>query len=279
MPTYKDLFNALNTEFDKRSSGSALLLASKSYNGAALQFGLRVEVPNIKLEFIDHVKLGVDKATHLISIVMHHSLISATRYIDLKGDLFYKDLSEFSSFDNGGTQCYYQVHKIAVTGDLEAKNTVKIKFYADKGNESTVFAEFLARDIQNALKDWTPIDTERTGNWVYLNVGSASASLYKGSGDRYAVLKIDAIRKQTKIDLGDHEIISMGGDLTFKDIARLAGGTSVYISYTPDRIIFYPTRWQSNDYTAYFIRNDSSIKPLNITTSGNTEAIWEDCNN
>jgi len=254
MPTYKDLFNALNEEYAKRSPGSALLLAYKAYNGAPIEFGLRVEVPDIMLEFTDHVKLGVDP----------------------KGDLFYDDLSEFKNIDDGGTKCYYQVHKIAITGDSEAKNAVKIKFYADKGDEKTVFAEFLARDIEGALKDWSAIDTERTGDWVYLNVGSSSASLYKRKNDRYAVLRIDAIQKQIKIDLNDKEIISVWGDLTFRNIKNLLSGTDVYLDYTPDRVIFYPTKWRSNDYTAYFIQNNASVKPLNITKSGNTESIWED---
>ncbi|KAJ7753580.1 hypothetical protein B0H16DRAFT_1544632 [Mycena metata] len=199
-----------------------------------------VVAPAILKEFIDGVEFGKDP----------------------EGTLFFNDIKDLDS------NSYYNAFNISGGG-------VVLQFYADL--ESTeCYAQFVAKDANRA---WGWGISCKKGSWKELEGGSAAAHVKKPSNESSITITINAIGKTVKfpVELGD-TVINIRGNLLFKNLSKLTSGTTSFVNYHDDRIIFLP-KSGSKDFTAVFIPTDKPEESPFFSSdfeSNAADATWSD---
>jgi len=256
MSDYPTLYDRLLRKYDNSkcpAEGLFWTYVKYGLNKSDL-YGLRLEAPDIMLEFKDNVNLGTDPA----------------------GDLFFYDVRDFTEMGEPKT-CYYKV--LQLQKDIPERRALHVKFYLEKGGDSAPIAEFLALDPKDALNGWKQIAVECEGKWEKLKSAASVASLYKPTTGTELTIKIEPIGKRVTFTPSPPIIglVSLWGNLTFKDLKQLTNSKAKWVDYNSDRIIFYETEYDSKDFAAYFIRNKADPSAQDIEGFGKvSSAKWSD---
>jgi hypothetical protein len=233
------------TKTYKHSAASAALFFKNKDDYGDIHQALRVEVPEIGKEFTDNAYIGKDPDG-----LFYYDAVS-----DIRGDVKAKVL------------------KVTVNN----VNYAHIKFYTTK--ESETYAEFVAEDPDGAVDAAGMVDYSkngRDGKWNDLNIGSATASVYKKNSESNITLTADSISKKATLTLSDSVAknfdVDIKGTLYFKKLSDVTSAKATYASYNNDRVVFYENNNTGKDFVAYFIPYEGSTKTLGIT-SANTIII------
>jgi hypothetical protein len=222
------------------------LFFKNTVNGTVHQ-AVRVEVPELGVEYTDNAYIGTDP----------------------EGILYYDAASDISGDSKA------KVIKVTV----DSKNYVRIKFYTDSEDET--YAEFVAEDPY-ATVDAASLDgSVRNGKWTSLNIGSANAKVYKKTAEAKITLTADAIsKKATMTYSGSTRFdVDVNGTLFFKKYADLTSTKAKYASYNNDRIVFYQDDFTGTDFVAYFIPFEGTTKTLGIAAADTiiiSDVAWAD---
>jgi hypothetical protein len=213
------------------------LFFKNTVNGSVHQ-AIRVEVPELGIEYTDNAYIGKDPE-----------------------GLFYYDAASDMS---GNAKA--KVLKVTVNG----KNYVQIKFYTD--SESETYAEFVAEDPFATVDAAGLNGSVRDGNWTSLNIGTANASIYKRTSEAKITLTADSISKKATMNYSGRFDVDIKGTLFFKKYVDLNSTKAKFASYNNDRIVFYENDYTGKDFVAYFIPFEGTTKTLGLAPA-NTAII------
>jgi len=115
--TYDTLFSKMDKEYKNFVPAEALL-----WWWTSTKFGLRVEAPQLMVEFTDNMYIG--KGMYLICVTVHHCLNTySLSQLDPEGHLFFYDKRSFKTTDSVKYDVTY-----STTSDKDQRCCV-IKFY------------------------------------------------------------------------------------------------------------------------------------------------------
>ncbi|KAF8433257.1 hypothetical protein L210DRAFT_2735958 [Boletus edulis BED1] len=199
MPTTmpQDKFTQLRQTYKYNNEAEALFFKDKFQRPA-----LRLEVPDLNLEFTDGFYIGSDP----------------------KGRFYYND--DFKKLDKQkGPKSKYTVESAFV--DFEVY--VDIKFYDPNAQPgSGPYAEFFARDPQNLAAGSGLVGlTDRTGNWTNQSYSRNSATVEKAAGNAHV-----SITSLTSSGTASRSTdCSTSKTLTRSILRIMQGGTPITLSF------------------------------------------------
>jgi hypothetical protein len=208
------------------------LFFKNTVNGTVHQ-AIRVEVPELGIEYTDNAYIGKDP----------------------EGIFYYDGASDMT----GNAKA--KVLKVTVNG----KNYVQIKFYTEYENET--YAEFVAEDPYATVDAAGLNGSVRDGNWTPLNIGTANASIYKRTSEAKITLTADSISKKATMNYSGRFDVDVKGTLFFKKYVDLTSTKAKFASYNNDRIVFYENDYTGRDFVAYFIPFEGTTKTLGIAAA------------
>ncbi|KAG8929453.1 hypothetical protein FRC01_004316 [Tulasnella sp. 417] len=238
-----DLFEVLKQKYKHLDQGKALFINAGNK-------ALRLELPSIGMEFTSDVDIGKD----------------------LAGFLYYNHTDNFL-----GRNVKFQCSRYISPYDNKA--CAWIKFYISSIDRC--LAEFLAYDPEEIVRASDMDGWTSSGEWKALDLGSATAFLYKSPDSQTLAVSVSTIHKEAVINDSENllggEWVGLKGTLFFKDLRKVNQG--YYASYNNDRIVFYESSWNSKDFTAYFIPYDLSENRLRVASARTIEfsgIVWSD---
>lgn len=217
--------------YNHETSAEALFFKNTVNN--TVHQAIRLEVPELGLEFTDNAYIGKDP----------------------EGIFYYDDVSDIS----GSAKA--KVSKVTAN----SKNYCHIKFYTS--NESETYAEFVAEDPYGTVDAASLNGSVRDGNWTSLNIGTANATVYKRTSESKITLTADSISKKATLTYAGNFSVDIKGTLFFKKLADVTSTKAKYASYNDDRIVFYENDYTGKDFVAYFIPFEGNTKTLGITAT------------
>jgi hypothetical protein len=215
--------------YNHETAAEALFFKNTTVNGSVHQ-AIRVEVPELGIEFTDNAYIGKDP----------------------EGLLYYDAASDMSG------DAKAKVLKVTVNG----KNYVHIKFYTS--SESETYSEFIAEDPFATVDAAGLNGSVRDGNWTSLNIGTSNASIYKKTSEAKITLTADSISKKATMNYSGHFDVDVKGTLFFKKYVDLTSTKARFASYNNDRIVFYENDYTGRDFVAYFIPFEGTTKTLGL---------------
>ncbi|KAF8726424.1 hypothetical protein AX14_007896 [Amanita brunnescens Koide BX004] len=201
--------------------------------------GLRIQAPEIMMQFVGDVDFGRDP----------------------KGLLFYR--SNMKSRHSTYEVLYYKTSTSSIV--------VRVDFFMH--GEQTPFARFLANAKASQLPSSVPGPGH--GTWGTLEAVLCPMHVTRPSGSPTVNLGSHAIEKQVYFKSHHRTPISEPGVLFFRDLARLKdqpyplGGCMAH--YTPDRIKFHIENEPDDVVAVYF-----PAHPMLNIGHGTSRVVWED---
>jgi len=207
---------------------------------------LRLEAESIGVEFADSTWLGSDP----------------------EGILSYNDLNVFHVGDPKKPATY-------VIDQVTYKNAPCAHIIFHHGDPTRPFAEFLAEDPTNAAGRNGMIGYGATGFWNKLNLGSATATVYKDSDSNSVTLTAPSIHKTATWSVAGSAVapedVDVQGTVYFKDLTTVTNG--LIANYSSDRVVFYNSV-HSYDFVAYFIPfEDGGVGGQSLKLATDTEFL------
>jgi len=227
--------------YSHQTSAEALFFKNTVNN--TVHQAIRVEVPELGIEYTDNAYIGKDP----------------------EGIFYYDAASDMS----GAAKA--KVVKVVANG----RNYCHIKFYTS--NESETYAEFVAEDPFATVDAASLNGSVRDGNWTSLNIGTANATIYKRTAEAKITLTADSISKKATLTYSGHFDVDVKGTLFFKKLADVTSTKAKFASYNNDRIVFYENDYSGKDFIAYFIPFEGSNKTLGIEAVNTviiTDVAW-----
>ncbi|KAF8262613.1 hypothetical protein EI94DRAFT_1808505 [Lactarius quietus] len=218
--------------YSHETAAEALFFKNTTASGTVHQ-AIRVEVPELGLEYTDNAYIGKDPE-----------------------GIFYYDAASDMSGDAKA-----KVTKVTANG----KNYVHIKFYTSY--ESETYAEFVAEDPFATVDAAGLNGSVRDGNWTSLNIGTANATIYKRTSESKITLTADSISKKATMNYSGRFDVDIKGTLFFKKFVDLTSVKAKFASYNNDRIVWYEDDYTGKDFVAYFIPFEGTTKTLGIAAA------------
>jgi len=207
---------------------------------------LRVEAPDIALEFTDNAYIGTDP----------------------EGILYFYGTNDFKGADASGTDVKhtYTIKSVVNSGTTYAT----IEFV--RGTDTSPYAKFVAKDPKKVVTTAGLDNYSSTGKWNALLIGSSSAVVEKTSTNSTVTITASVIGKVGTWDSAgsdlDHKTFAVPGILHFKlltDINKKGNSTdSPYANCNNDRIVFYTSDNFAKDFTSYFIPLENSKEEFGL---------------
>ncbi|KAJ7894239.1 hypothetical protein B0H14DRAFT_2683681 [Mycena olivaceomarginata] len=174
---------------------------------------LRLEVPEIAMEFTDGAYIGKDP----------------------EGFLYYDKEADFEK--DSGTKHTYHVSESTLNGKTYA--VIEFRHFAN----STPYAKVglpPAADMGNHTS---------TGSWVTLKSASCYTTIKKSSNSRTVTMTLTSVDKVATWDVGSTNFIpssfEVAGYLHYKRLGKLKD--AIYANYNNDRVVFYENDWSGKD--------------------------------
>jgi len=232
--------NPFNWTFDKVASAHALF-----FNNDHNQRALRLECPDLALEFTDGAYIGRDP----------------------EGFLYYDDLANFQK--DTGTKHNYEVSQDSINN----KTYAVIQFRHAVNDKP--YAKFYAPDEAKVATAAKMADYTSTGNWVTFKSASCYAVIKKETGNSTVTMTLDSLDYKASWDAGSTTFspssFSVPGYLHFKKFKTLKDGK--YANYNNDRVVFYANDWTGTDFVGFFIPLEDAKDTLGIQSTKTTTAV------
>ncbi|PPQ77153.1 hypothetical protein CVT26_008099 [Gymnopilus dilepis] len=219
-----DPFSQAATAFSEQVSAAALFFSGNNK-------ALRLEAPDIALEFTDKAYIGTDP----------------------EGVLYFNGINDFAMTDGSGKAI---IHSYTITSKkVNGTAYAIIGFHQgsdSKHLDSEPYAKFVSKDPNGVVLAAGMNNYSATGKWAPLVIASAAAVVEKHSTNSKVTITAPAIRKTGHWDskgVLDHKTFTVKGNLFFKDIKTIGNG--LFANYNNDRIVFYASDWNSTDFTAF----------------------------
>ncbi|KAF7370111.1 hypothetical protein MSAN_00641200 [Mycena sanguinolenta] len=235
--------NPFGWKFAYAKPASALFFRS-THNAA-----IRLECPDINLEFTDGAYIGQDPA----------------------GYLHYNSKSDFEQ-DTNKQQNYFVRLEVAKNG----KTYAVIRFRKHPSAKS--YAKFCASDKHRVTTAAEMNGHAGTGTWVTLKTGHCYATIEKNSGSSTVTVTPSSIGKVATWNAGSTifspSSFKVIGQLWYKEITELKN--AIYANYNNDRVVFYQNDYTGRDFVAFFIPDEDeevdSPPTLGIESTKSTPA-------
>ncbi|KAJ7453472.1 hypothetical protein FB451DRAFT_1408871 [Mycena latifolia] len=216
--------NPFNWKFENVVSAYALFF--KNDHGTK---ALRLEVPEIALEFTDGAYIGKDP----------------------EGFLYYNKVEDFQQDTN--TKHTYHVRDDSINN----KTYAVIEFRKSAG--AIPYAKFYAPDNHRVA---TAADMENhtsTGSWVTLKTASCYTTIEKKANSRTITAILSSVDKVATWDAGSTSFSSSSflvpGHLHYKKLNKLKDAK--FANYNNDRVVFYENDWTGRDFVGFSLSRDS----------------------
>ncbi|KAF9263141.1 hypothetical protein L218DRAFT_944677 [Marasmius fiardii PR-910] len=253
----KDLFETFKERYSHQTSADALF-----FNGGGHK-GLRVEVSNLGIEFIDGAYIGTGPS----------------------GLFYYNYRGHFDA----GDQVNYKITREINPSD--SKVLAHVKFFSNV--ETQCYAELLAYDPQETINAASMNGYQHGGKWQDLTLGSAPATVKKFADQRTLSLTVAQLGKKaqwpdknkvTGREALHGKAVNVNGMLHFKNSNTVANVK--FANYNNDRIVFYENDHTSAEFVAFrhalslsrssFVAFESWPSTLGVIP--NATAIYENIN-
>ncbi|KAJ7304821.1 hypothetical protein DFH08DRAFT_902858 [Mycena albidolilacea] len=235
--------NPFKWSFDNVVPAYALFFKNENTHGIQ-QRALRLEVPEIAMEFTDGAYIGKDP----------------------EGFQYYNKEADFEK--DSGTSHTYHVSESSTGGKTYA--VIEFRHFAN----STPYAKFYSPDNHRVATAADMGNHTSTGSWVTLKSASCYTTIKKSSNSRTVTMTLTSVDKVATWDAGSTNFspssFEVNGYLHYKRLGKLKD--AIYANYNNDRVVFYENDWSGKDFVGFFIPLEDAKETLGITSTRSTPA-------